>query len=159
MMRTRQPPGLDCRARYGVRGARSAEERPGNRNLRLLGQLLSFLRRYRAALAGALVIAAGAVLGFGLVLRRVVAYGLSSESVAALNQALMPFLVLITVMVASVAARVYLVTWIGERVVADIRKRVFDRVLKLEPAFCRQLTPRSVLTYQSLACMSRDAFE
>jgi ABC-type multidrug transport system fused ATPase/permease subunit len=138
MMRTRQPPGLDCRARYGVRGARSAEERPGNRNLRLLGQLLSFLRRYRAALAGALVIAAGAVLGFGLVLRRVVAYGLSSGSVA---------------------ARVYLVTWIGERVVADIRKRVFDRVLKLEPAFCRQLTPRSVLTYQSLACMSRDAFE
>jgi ATP-binding cassette subfamily B protein len=84
------------------------------------------------------VIAAGAVLGFGLVLRRVVAYGLSSGSVA---------------------ARVYLVTWIGERVVADIRKRVFDRVLKLEPAFCRQLTPRSVLTYQSLACMSRDAFE
>ena len=138
MMRTRQPPGLDCRTRYGVRGARSAEERPGNRNPRLLGQLLSFLRRYRAALAGALVIAAGAVLGFGLVLRRVVAYGLSSGSVA---------------------ARVYLVTWIGERVVADIRKRVFDRVLKLEPAFCRQLTPRSVLTYQSLACMSRDAFE
>ncbi len=121
-----------------ARKTRIAEERPGNRNLRLLGQLLSFLRPYRAALAGALValvIAAGAVLGFGLVLRRVVDYGLSSGSVTALNQALMLFLVVITVMAASVAARVYLVTWIGERVVADIRKRVFDRVLKLEPAF------------------------
>jgi len=121
-----------------ARKTRIAEERPGNRNLRLLGQLLSFLRPYRAALAGALValvIAAGAVLGFGLVLRRVVDYGLSTGSVTALNQALMLFLVVITVMAASVAARVYLVTWIGERVVADIRKRVFDRVLKLEPAF------------------------
>ena len=83
------------------------EERPSNRNLRELGQLFSFLRPYYAALVGALValvIAAGAVLGFG-------------------------------VMAASVAARVYLVTWVGERVVADLRKRVFDRVLKLEPAF------------------------
>jgi ATP-binding cassette subfamily B protein len=121
-----------------ARKTRIAEDRPGSRNLRLLGQLLSFLRPYRAALAGALValvIAAGAVLGFGLVLKRVVDYGLSSGSVTALNQALMLFLVVITVMAASVAARVYLVTWIGERVVADIRKRVFDRVLKLEPAF------------------------
>ena len=42
---------------------------------------------------------------------------------------------------------------------ADFRKRVFDRVLKLEPAFFRELTPRSVLMYQSLACMSRDTFE
>ena len=38
-------------------------------------------------------------------------------------------------MAASVAARVYLVTWIGERVVADIRKAVFAQVLRLEPAF------------------------
>ncbi len=45
----------------GFEGTRSAEERPGNRNLRLLGQLLSFLRPYRTALAGS-------VLGFGLVL-------------------------------------------------------------------------------------------
>ena len=121
-----------------ARETRLAEERPANRNLRLLGQLLSFMHPYRAALVGALValaIAAGAVLGFGVVLRRVVDYGLSSGSVTALNQALMLFLVVITVMAVSVAARVYLVTWIGERVVADIRKRVFDRVLKLEPAF------------------------
>ncbi len=75
------------------------------------------------------------MLGFGVVLQRVVDHGLSSGSGAALNQALLLFLVVVTVMSASVAARVYLVTWIGERVVADIRKAVFARVLKLEPAF------------------------
>ena len=121
-----------------ARRTQIAEERPGNRNLRTLGQLVSFLRPYHAVLVGALValvIAAGAVLGFGVVLQRVVDYGLGTGSVAALNQALMLFLVVVTVMATSVAARVYLVTWVGERVVSDIRKRVFDRVLKLEPAF------------------------
>ena len=121
-----------------ARRTRVTEERPGNRDLRVLGQLFSLLRPYRAALVAALaalMIAAGAVLGFGVVLQRVVDYGLGSGSVTALNQALGLFLVVITVMAASVAARVYLVTWIGERVVADLRKRVFDRVLKLEPAF------------------------
>src|ERR1700679_249338 len=33
------------------------------------------------------------------------------------------------------ATRFYFVTWIGERVVADIRKAVFDNVLGLSPAF------------------------
>jgi ATP-binding cassette subfamily B protein len=115
-----------------------AEQRPPSRNLRVLKQLLTFLRPYRSAVLGAviaLLIAAGAVLGFGVVLQRVVDHGLSSGSGAALNQALLLFLIVVTVMSASVAARVYLVTWIGERVVADIRKAVFAKVLKLEPAF------------------------
>ena len=115
-----------------------AEQRPSSRDLRVLKRLFSFIRPYRGALLGAalsLLVAAMAVLGFGVVLQRVVDHGLSSGSETALNQALLLFLVVITVMAASVAARVYLVTWIGERVVADIRKAVFAQVLKLEPAF------------------------
>jgi ATP-binding cassette subfamily B protein len=114
------------------------EQRSGSRNLRVLLQLFGFLRPYRlvlAAAAVALVIAAASVLGFGVVLQRVVDHGLSSGSEAALNQALLLFLVVVTVMAISVAARVYLVTWIGERVVADIRKAVFARVLRLEPSW------------------------
>ncbi len=113
-------------------------QRPPSRDLRVLKQLFTFLRPYRGALLGAVVallIAAGSVLGFGVVLQRVVDHGLSSGSGAALNQALLLFLIVVTVMSASVAARVYLVTWIGERVVADIRKAVFARVLRLEPAY------------------------
>ncbi|MEN8761611.1 MAG: ABC transporter transmembrane domain-containing protein [Thiogranum sp.] len=116
----------------------TTEQRPASRDLRVLVQLFTFLRPYRRAVLAAviaLLLAAAAVLGFGVVLQRVVDQGLSSGSSAALNQALLLFLVVVTVMAASVAARVYLVTWIGERVVADIRKAVFARVLKLEPAF------------------------
>ena len=116
----------------------TTEQRPPSRDLRILVQLLTFLRPYRSAVLGAviaLLVAAAAVLGFGVVLQRVVDHGLGSGSSAALNQALLLFLLVVTVMAASVAARVYLVTWIGERVVADIRKAVFARVLKLEPAF------------------------
>ena len=115
-----------------------AEQRPSSRNLRVLKQLSTFMRPYRGALLAALLallVAAAAVLGFGVVLQRVVDHGLSSGSTTALNQALLMFLVVVIVMAASVAARVYLVTWIGERVVADIRKAVFAQVLKLEPAF------------------------
>ncbi len=114
------------------------EQRPSSRNLRVLKELFTFMRPYRGALLGAvaaLLVAAMAVLGFGVVLQQVVDHGLSSGSATALNQALLLFLVVVTVMAASVAARVYLVTWIGERVVADIRKAVFAQVLKLEPAF------------------------
>ena len=115
-----------------------AEQRPPSRNLRVLRRLFTFLHPYRGVVLGAVVallVAAGAVLGFGVVLQRVVDQGLSSGSGAALNQALVLFLIVVTVMAASVAARVYLVTWLGERVVADIRTAVFARVLRLEPAF------------------------
>jgi len=114
------------------------EQRPASRDLRVLRQLLVFLRPYRIAVLGAvlaLLVAAAAVLGFGIVLQQVVDHGLSSGSVTALNQALALFLVVVTVMAVSVAARVSLGAWIGERVVADIRKAVFAQVLRLEPAF------------------------
>ncbi len=115
-----------------------AEQRPASRDLRVLKQLFTFMRPYRRAVLGAglaLLIAAGTVLGFGVVLQQVVDHGLSSGSSAELNKALGLFLIVVTVMAVSVAARVYLVTWIGERVVADIRKAVFAQVLKLDPAF------------------------
>jgi ATP-binding cassette subfamily B protein len=95
----------------GNRQPTTVEQRPSSRNLRVLKQLLTFLRPYRSAVLGAavaLLIAAGAVLGFGVVLQRVVDHGLSSGSGTALNQALLLFLVVVTVMAASVAARVYL---------------------------------------------------
>ncbi|NOR41417.1 MAG: ATP-binding cassette domain-containing protein [Gammaproteobacteria bacterium] len=126
-----------------------AEQRPPSRDLRVLNRLFTFLKPYRSAVLGAVVallIAAGAVLGFGVVLQRVVDYGLSSGSGEALNQALLLFLVVVTVMAASVAARIYLVTWIGERVVADIRKAVFAQVLKLDPTFFEVTRPGEVIS-------------
>ena len=125
------------------------EQRPGSRDLRVLGQLFGFLRPYAPvviAAALALLVAAAAVLGFGIVLQRVVDDGLNSGSAEALNEALLLFLLVVSVMTVSVAARVYLVTWIGERVVADVRKAVFAKVLLLEPAFFEVMRTGEVIS-------------
>ncbi len=131
------------------RASTHTDQRPSTRNVRVLISLIRFLRPYTATLVAALVallVAAGAVLGFGLVLQRVVDEGLSSGSAAALNQALGVFALVVTIMGVSVAARMYLVSWIGERVVADIRKAVFAQVLKLEPAFFEVTRTGEVIT-------------
>lgn len=125
------------------------EQRPGSRDLRVLGQLFGFLRPYAPvviAAALALLVAAAAVLGFGIVLQRVVDDGLNSGLAEALNEALLLFLLVVSIMTVSVAARVYLVTWIGERVVADVRKAVFAKVLLLEPAFFEVMRTGEVIS-------------
>ncbi len=125
------------------------DRRETSRNLRPLLSLLAFVRPYGlvAALAGvALLFAAGAVLAFGQVLREVVDEGLASGSGAGLDGALALFLVVVVLMAVSVAARVYLVNWLGERVVADVRRRVFDHVLGLEPGFFETARTGEVIT-------------
>jgi len=114
------------------------EERSASRNLHALGRVLRFALPYRWAVIGAsaaLVAAAGTVLAFGQVLRQVVDQGLGQGSPQTLNSVVLLFLGVVLLMAASVAGRVYLLTWVGERVVADIRRAVFARVLALEPAF------------------------
>nr|WP_207143379.1 ABC transporter transmembrane domain-containing protein [Ectothiorhodospira shaposhnikovii] len=112
--------------------------RPTSRNLRVLGRLLGFARPHTGriiAAAAALVAGSGAVLAFGAVLRLVIDQGLTAGDAAALNQALMLLLGVVLLMATAVSLRMYLVTWIGERVVADLRRAVFDKVLRLDPAF------------------------
>ncbi|MBK1699927.1 ABC transporter transmembrane domain-containing protein [Thiococcus pfennigii] len=120
--------------RYAVPDSR----RPISRNLRPLLRLLAFLRPYlgRTLLAVvALFVAAGAVLAFGQVIRTLVDSGLSSGAEAALDRALLVFLAVVVVMALAVFARSYLLTWIGERVVADLRRAVFERVLSLDVGY------------------------
>ena len=118
--------------------ANSGSERARGRNLRPLLQLLAFTKPYVGQLLlalAALFIAAGALLGFGQVIRGVVDQGLASGSTAALNQSLIWFLAVVALLAVSVSLRSYLLTWIGERVVADVRRAVFDRVLTLDVGF------------------------
>jgi ATP-binding cassette subfamily B protein len=125
------------------------EDRPSSRNLGVLAHVLGFLRPYRWIVAGAtlaLMVAAATVLAFGQVLRSVVDQGLGGDSAAELDAVLLLFLAVAALLAASVAARVYLVTWLGERVVADIRQAVFDRVLGLEPGFFEVTRTGEVIT-------------
>lgn len=112
--------------------------RPKSRNIRQLVHILGFLRPYRRQIvlaAIALVIASGSVLALGQGLKQVIDHGLSAGNAGLLNQALAGLLVVIVVMAAATFVRFYYVSWIGERVTADIRRAVFDHLLQLSPGF------------------------
>ena len=83
----------------------------------------------------ALVITAGITLALGQGLRILVDQGLATQSPAMLSKAVGLFFVLVIGLAIGSFARFYLVSWIGERVVADIRKRVFNHLIDLHPGF------------------------
>ncbi len=113
-------------------------DREKSGNIKILSSIWPYLRPYLTALfaAGvALVIAAGTVLGLGQGLRFMVDRGFGSGGAATLDLALGVMLGVVAILAASTYARFYIVSWIGERVVADLRRSVFDHVLKLSPGF------------------------
>ena len=83
----------------------------------------------------ALVITAGITLALGQGLRILVDQGLATQSPAMLSKAVGLFFVLVIGLAIGSFARFYLVSWIGERVVADIRKQVFNHLIDLHPGF------------------------
>ncbi len=106
--------------------------------VRQLAPILGFLRPYRArvvAASVALVIAAGTVLTVGQGLRLLVDRGFAGGNPAVLDRMLVALLAVVVVMAIATGARFYLVSWIGERVSADIRQAVFSHVLSLSPGF------------------------
>jgi ATP-binding cassette, subfamily B, bacterial len=109
-----------------------------SRDFRSLRALLGFARPYRLRLVGAglaLILAAGTVLALGQGLRRLVDQGFRSGDAATLDTAVTVLIGVIVLLAVSTAGRFYLVSWIGERTVADIRCALFERVIALDPAF------------------------
>tara|TARA_R110002012_G_scaffold5133_4_gene23437 strand:+ start:6589 stop:8355 length:1767 start_codon:yes stop_codon:yes gene_type:complete len=107
-------------------------------NPRVLLRLLGLLRPYRLrlVLAGlALLLASGSVLLLGNGLRLVIDHGFLDTDKQALAQTLVMMLGVVAVLSIASALRYYLVSWIGERLAADLRQRVFDHLLTLEPSF------------------------
>nr|WP_119677461.1 ABC transporter transmembrane domain-containing protein [Indioceanicola profundi] len=126
---------------YAEANLRPADQDSGaatKRDLKPLRLLMPFLSPYRMQMAGAalaLIVAAGTVLSLPKGLQYLIDRGVAAGNVELLNQSLLWLLLVIALSAASTFARFYLVSWIGERVVADIRKRVFDHMVSLSPAF------------------------
>jgi ATP-binding cassette subfamily B protein len=125
--------------RFGARAGVGAEaERPSGGDLARIRLLWQFVRPYKLQVAGAaiaLTVAAGTVLGLGIGLRKLVDEGFASGNSALLDQAVLVLVGVILLLSGASYVRFYLVSWIGERVVADIRRAVFDRVIALSPAY------------------------
>src|ERR1044072_3617555 len=83
----------------------------------------------------ALLVAALATLAVPLAVRRMIDFGFSAERIGLIDQYFSMMIAVAGVLAVASAARFYLVTTIGERVVADVRAAVFDHVTTLSPAF------------------------
>jgi len=113
-------------------------DRPKSKNFHVLIRLFSFLAPYkpRVLLALlALITTVGATLGLGQGLKQLIDAGFTAQNPQALDDALVFLLILAVVMAAGTFLRFFMVSWIGERVVADIRQAVFQRILSLHSAF------------------------
>ncbi len=113
-------------------------ERPKSRSLRPLRALLPFLRPYRGVLLlalAALLVAAGAMLALPIALRHLIDEGMRAGDAATINRTFLAFMGVAGVFGVFAALRFYLVTWLGERVVADLREAVYRSVIRMDPSF------------------------
>jgi ATP-binding cassette subfamily B protein len=119
-------------------GMSANADRPRAKSLNPLRSLLPFLLPYRgmmiAALA-ALLVAAGAMLALPVALRQLIDHVVAAKDAAILTRFLFGFLAASVIFGVFAALRFYLVTWLGERVVADLRTAVYRRVVHMDPLF------------------------
>jgi ATP-binding cassette subfamily B protein len=133
--------------RDAARAAGSAIEQPDKptapepterRKLRPLLSLMPYLARYRwraiAALV-VLVIAAITTLVVPIAVRRMIDFGFVREGASLIDSYFTVLIGIVAVLALSSAARFYLVTTLGERIVADLREGVFGHLISLSPAY------------------------
>lgn len=105
------------------------------RALRLGWQFVRPYRRQVLLALLALVVTAAITLSMGQGIRLLVDQGFMTRSAHQLNQTIGLFLLLVLALAVGTFSRFYLVSWIGERCVADIRRAVFDHLIGLHPGF------------------------
>ncbi|WP_432444363.1 ABC transporter transmembrane domain-containing protein [Rhizobium lusitanum] len=114
-----------------------AEEKK-NRSIRPLGRLTPYLRRYRGMVAGALVslvIAAVTSLALPVAVRRMIDHGFDQVDRGLIDSYFVAIMIMALLLAAASALRYYFVISIGERIVSDMRREVFDHVTRLSPSF------------------------
>ena len=120
---------------------RPPEQQPPGRaltGLRALARLWPYMRPYRATLLLALtvlLVAATASLALPVGVRIVIDEGFGAEDSAAIDRHFLVLFAITGVLAVFSAARFYLVSWLGERVVADLRDAVYRHVMTLGPSF------------------------
>ncbi|NER64479.1 ATP-binding cassette domain-containing protein [Pseudomonas sp. MAFF212427] len=108
---------------------------PPTQALQLAWRFIRPYRRQALAALLALVVTAGITLSMGQGIRLLVDQGFMTQSPHLLNQSIGLFMLLVVALAIGTFSRFYLVSWIGERCVADIRQQVFDHLVYLHPGF------------------------
>ncbi|WP_417512820.1 ABC transporter transmembrane domain-containing protein [Minwuia sp.] len=127
--------------------------RPKPKKVNALVRLWPFARPYRPLILFAIVAlvgAAGATLAIGQAVRRMVDYGFAAPGEAAnagyLDEYFLALFGVFAMLAVFTFARYYTVTWLGERIVADIRNAVYAHVLRLDPSFFEKTKTGEVMS-------------
>ncbi|HEY3641116.1 MAG TPA: ABC transporter transmembrane domain-containing protein [Xanthobacteraceae bacterium] len=131
----RPPPAV---AQLPESPAAAAAPSPRQAKLRPLLSLLPYIWRYRVravAAVCALVLAALATLAVPIAVRRMIDFGFTSEGAHLINSYFSVMIAVVGVLALASAMRFYLVTTLGERIVADLRSEVFGHLVSLSSAF------------------------
>jgi len=113
-------------------------DRPRSKNYATLRRTFAFMKPYSRQLIFfglALAVTSIATLSIGAGLKFVIDRGLSQGSAAMLDQGLALLIGIVLVIAVGTFVRFYYISWVGERVVADMRKAVFNHILELSPGF------------------------
>ncbi|WP_448106986.1 ABC transporter transmembrane domain-containing protein [Pseudomonas azerbaijanoccidentalis] len=105
------------------------------RAIRLASRFIAPYRWHAFGALLALIVTAGITLSMGQGIRLLVDQGFMTQSPHLLNQSIGLFMLLVIGLAVGTFARFYLVSWIGERCVADIRQQVFNHLIYLHPGF------------------------
>ena len=113
-------------------------DRQKSKDLHSLKTLMRYLKPYRMQVWWAFVAlsaAAGTMILLGQGLRHLIDEGMLAKNQALLDRSVLGFIGVVCVLALSSYSRFYLVSWIGERVIADLRRDVFDHIIRLSPGF------------------------
>ncbi len=116
----------------------ASSARPKGKSMQPLYALWPFLRPFRGVLVLALLallVASGAMLALPVAVRYLIDHGMASGDSSTVNRYFLAFLGAAVLFGIFAALRFYLVTWLGERVVANVRKAVYDRVVRMDMTF------------------------
>ncbi|MCO4826721.1 ABC transporter transmembrane domain-containing protein [Lentibacter algarum] len=127
---------------------KDGEERAGTKDVAALKALMPFMAPYRGLVVAAilaLMLTAALSLTLPLAVRRVID-NFSTENVEILDLYFVAAIGVAALLALGTGLRYALVTRLGERVVADIRKAVFDRVIGLSPSFYETVMTGEILS-------------
>jgi ATP-binding cassette subfamily B protein len=122
-------------------------QRPKGRSLGSLKMVWAEARRYPGRLLGAiaaLLVAAAATMGVPYAFKLIIDRGFGAGGTADIARWFQYLLFLVVVMALATAARFFLISWLGERVVADIRLKVHRNLLRQSPAFFEENRPAEI---------------
>lgn len=122
---------------------------PAKGQIKSLRSILRYLRPYRTSVCLAtlaLIFTSSGVLGMGAALRYLVDEGIAKGDPHLLGRSYIMLLAVVCLLAGATYTRYLLVTWIGERVVGDIRRDVFARIIAMDTSFFESTRTGDILS-------------